>query len=165
MLNLIAIMMPCLSLQVAVTVSETEARSYHHKWEKHSQELLQLSRRIQTQHFLSSQEATEYDFNSILCVFLQPTQKQMQSAELLLRKTHLGNHDRLCAQISLQHDISLVGFCTQWHFVASFPTMRLRPMARVTGNNVITWQSAHYSLLQLLRFSMLIHLTARGHPN
>lgn len=114
MLNLIAVMMPCLPLQAAVTVSETVARSCHHKWEQHSQEILQLSHKTQTQHFLSSQEATEYDFNSILCVFLDPTQKQMQSAELqLLRKIHLGNHDRVCAQISLQHDISLAGFCTQ----------------------------------------------------
>lgn len=69
MLNLIAVMMPCLSLQAAVTVSETEAHSCRHKREKHSEELLQLSQRTQTQHFLSSQEAPEYDFNSILCVF------------------------------------------------------------------------------------------------
>lgn len=144
-------MMPCLSLQAAITVSETEAHSCHHKWEKHS-ELLQLSQRTQTQHFLSSQEALEYDFNSILCVFLHPTQKQMQSAELqLLKEIHLGNHDRVCAQISLQHNISLAGFYTQWQLVAKFPTQRLKHMAGATGNNVIRWQSANYRLLQLLR--------------
>lgn len=152
MLNLIAVMMPCLSLQAAVTVSETEAHSCHHNREKHSEELLQLSQRTQTQHFLSSQEAPEYDFNSILCVFLHPTQKQMQSAKLqLLREIHLGNYDGVCAQISLHHDISLAGFCTQWHSVAKFPTRRLRHMAGATGNNVIRWQSANYRLLQLLR--------------
>lgn len=131
-------MMPCLSLQAAATVSETEARSCHHKWEKHSQDLLQLSHRTQTQHFQSSQEATEYDFNSILCVFLHPTEKQMQSAKLqLLRKIHLGHHDRVCAQISLQQDSSLARFCTRWHLVAKLPAMRLGHMAGVPGNNVI----------------------------
>lgn len=54
--------------------------------------------RAPTQHFQSSQEVREQEFNSIWCVFLHPPQKHMLSAELqLLRKMHLGNQDGVCA--------------------------------------------------------------------
>lgn len=54
--------------------------------------------RAPTQHFQSSQEVREQEFNSIWCAFLHPPQKQMLPAELqLLRKMHLGNQDGVCA--------------------------------------------------------------------
>lgn len=53
-------------------------------------------------------------FQSLLCLFLHPTQNKTQSPELqLLRKIQLRNQDGFCAQIRLKHSISLAGFCTK----------------------------------------------------